>query len=358
VRTFAQQAQSGDLLKHPDPKFQTQSMSAQIVEAVGSDQADFIDASKIATALMGDSIATNTFMLGYAYQKGWLPVGKAALLQAIELNGTAVPFNLSAFDWGRCSAHDLPRVLRKLQAGKVQSPDRLLSQSLEETLARRMEFLTAYQNDAYAQRYRHRVEQFIKAETALFGQPGKLSASVARYYSKVLAIKDEYEVARLFTDGQFLEKIQAGFEGDYRLRFHLAPPLLNDNGSGREPKKRSFGPWMLQGFKLLAKLKFLRNTWLDPFGRTHERKVERNWLANYEHILDLVLTGLTAEKQALAQELVELPESVRGYGPVKERFLDHAQQRQAQLLVQWRNGSSGQFHDASQGNGKIAVTQL
>ncbi|MNQ51567.1 indolepyruvate ferredoxin oxidoreductase [compost metagenome] len=358
VRTFAQQAESGDLLKHPDPKFQTQSMSAQIAEAVGSDQANFIDASKIATALMGDSIATNTFMLGYAYQKGWLPVGKAALLQAIELNGTAVPFNLSAFDWGRCSAHDLPRVLRNLEAGKVQSPDRLLSQSLEETLERRMEFLTAYQNYAYAQRYRYRVEQFIKAETALFGQPGKLSASVARYYFKVLAIKDEYEVARLFTDGQFLEKIQASFEGDYRLRFHLAPPLLNDNGSGREPKKRSFGPWMLQGFKLLAKLKFLRNTWLDPFGHTHERKVERNWLANYECILDLVLTGLSVEKQALAQELVELPESVRGYGPVKERFLDHAQQRQAQLLVQWRNGNTAQFHDASQSNSKIAVTQL
>jgi len=358
VRTFAQQAESGDLLKHPDPKFQTQSMSAQIVEAVGSDQADFVDASKIATALLGDSIATNTFMLGYAYQKGWLPVGKAALLQAIELNGTAVPFNLSAFDWGRCSAHDLPRVLRKLEAGKVQSPDRLLSQSLEETLARRMEFLTAYQNYAYAQRYRFRVEQFIKAETALFGQPGKLSASVARYYFKVLAIKDEYEVARLFTDGQFLEKIQAGFEGDYRLRFHLAPPLLNDNGSGREPKKRSFGPWMLQGFKLLARLKFLRNTWLDPFGRTHERKVERNWLASYERVLDEVLTGLTADKLSLAQELAELPDSVRGYGPVKERFLGHAEKRQAQLLEQWRNGPSVTFHDASQVTGKIAITQL
>ncbi len=221
-----------------------------------------------------------------------------------------------------------------------------------------MEFLTAYQNYAYAQRYRFRVEQFIKAETALFGQPGKLSASVARYYFKVLAIKDEFEVARLFTDGQFLEKIQAGFEGDYRLRFHLAPPLLNDNGSGREPKKRSFGPWMLQGFKLLARLKFLRNTWLDPFGRTHERKVERNWLAAYEEILDEVLAGLTAEKLALAQALVELPESVRGYGPVKDRFLGHAEQRRATLLEQWRNGSAGQFHDASQVNGKIAVTQL
>ncbi|MCF4980084.1 indolepyruvate ferredoxin oxidoreductase family protein [Pseudomonas gessardii] len=358
VRTFAQQAESGDLQKHPDPTFQTQSMSAQIAEAVGQAQADFVDASKIATALMGDSIATNTFMLGYAYQKGWLPVGEAALLQAIELNGTAVPFNLSAFAWGRRSAEDLPRVLRKLEAGNVQNADRRQSQSLEETLERRVAFLTAYQNKAYAQRYRQRVEQVMAAETALLGQPGKLSASVARYYFKVLAIKDEYEVARLFTDGQFLEKIQAGFEGDYRLRFHLAPPLLNDNGTGREPKKRSFGPWMLQGFKLLAKLRFLRNTWLDPFGRTHERKVERNWLANYESILDEVLSDLTADKLGLAQDLAQLPDSVRGYGPVKERFLAHARERQALLLEQWRNGTGAAFHDASRTTGKITVTQL
>lgn len=241
VRTFALQAQSGDLQQHPDPLFHSHSMSAQIAEAVGPDRADFIDASKIATALMGDSIATNTFMLGYAYQKGWLPVGEAALLQAIELNGTAVAFNLAAFAWGRRSAQDLPRVLRKLQAGQVHAADRLLSQSLEETLARRVAALSAYQNPAYAERYRQRVGQFMAAETALLGQPGKLSAAVARYYFKVLAIKDEYEVARLFTNGEFLEKIRATFEGDYSLRFHLAPPLLNDNAGGRDPKNAASG---------------------------------------------------------------------------------------------------------------------
>uniref|UniRef100_UPI00338DBD26 DUF6537 domain-containing protein n=1 Tax=Pseudomonas sp. TaxID=306 RepID=UPI00338DBD26 len=315
----------------------------------------FIDASKIATALMGDSIATNTFMLGYAYQKGWLPVGEAALTQAIELNGTAVLFNLNAFAWGRRSAVDLPRVLRKLDEAKVQNADRVLSQSLEETLSRRVAFLTDYQNKAYAQRYQQRVEQFVAAESALLGQPGELSASVARCYFKVLAIKDEYEVARLFTNGQFLEKIQATFEGDYSLRFHLAPPLLNDN---KAPKKRSFGPWMLQGFKVMAKMKFLRNTWLDPFGYTHERKIERSWQANYETILDELLSGLSTDKLGLAQQLADLPESVRGYGPVKERFLGHAAERQAQLLDKWRNGETQLFHDASQSTGKIAVTQL
>jgi len=250
------------------------------------------------------------------------------------------------------------RVWRTLQAGKVQSADRVRSQTLEETRARRVTFLTAYQNAALGRRYQQRVEQFMAAETALLGQPGELSASVARHYFKVLAIKDEYEVARLFTNGEFLEKIQASFEGDFRLHFHLAPPVLNNNSKGREPKKRSFGPWMFQGFKLLAKFKGLRNTWLDPFGHTHERKVERAWLANYEAILDEVLAGLSAEKLGLAQDLADLPDSVRGYGPVKERYLAHAQQRQAQLLEQWRHGPGATFHDAAKATGNIAVTQL
>jgi indolepyruvate ferredoxin oxidoreductase len=363
VRTYALQAESGNLEKHPDPTFRTQGMAAQIAEAVGHDQVDFVDASKIATALLGDSIATNTFMLGYAYQKGWLPVGEAALHQAIELNGTAVAFNLNAFAWGRRCAVDLPRVVRTLEATKVQSADRVLSQSLEETVARRVSFLTAYQNQAYALRYHKRVEQFMAAEIALLGSPGELSANVARYYFKVLAIKDEYEVARLFTSGDFLESIQASFEGDYRLQFHLAPPLLNAKGEAGEPKKRSYGPWMLKGFKLLARFKGIRNTWLDPFARTHERQVERRWLANYEAVLDEVLAGLNADRLDLAQALTALPDSVRGYGPVKERFLAHAEQRQGQLLEQWRNGtaaslSGAQFVDASKASGKISVTQL
>ncbi|HBX54534.1 MAG TPA: indolepyruvate ferredoxin oxidoreductase family protein, partial [Pseudomonas sp.] len=358
VRTFAQQAESGDLHAHPDPQFRTRGMSAQINEAVGEQQATFIDASQIATALMGDSIATNTFMLGFAYQQGWLPVGEAALLQAIELNGTAVEFNRMAFTWGRRAAVDLPRVQRKLAAGKVESRDRQLSQSLEETIARRVSYLTDYHDAALGKRYQDRVEQFRTAETALAGQPGPLTEAVARYYFKVLAIKDEYEVARLFTNGEFLKKIDATFEGDYSLRFHLAPPLLNKAAPGVEPAKRSFGPWMLKGFKLLAKLKILRNTWLDPFAYTHERKVEREWLGSYEQMLYQLLADLNTDNLDLAVQLASLPDSVRGYGPVKERYLAHAQAQQAQLLDQWRNG--GQFHDASKADKaeRIHATQL
>ncbi|QUE77237.1 indolepyruvate ferredoxin oxidoreductase family protein [Stutzerimonas stutzeri] len=346
VRTFALQAESGDLEAHPDPRFQTANMAAQIREAVGDGQATFVDASKLATALMGDSIATNTFMLGYAYQKGWLPVGEAALMQAIELNGTAVEFNRNAFVWGRRAAVDLLRVQYKLEAGKLQNRDQQLSQSLEESIERRSSYLTDYQNAALAKRYLDRIEQFRTKETALVGLPGALTAAVAQYYFKVLAIKDEYEVARLFTNGDFLKKIEATFDGDYSLRFHLAPPVLSKAEPGTEPAKKSFGPWMLKCFKLLAKLKFMRNTWVDPFGYTHERKVERHWLQSYEELLDELLTAVTADNLSLAVKLAELPDAVRGYGPVKERYLSHAESRKSQLLTQLRSGSN--FYDASQ----------
>jgi indolepyruvate ferredoxin oxidoreductase len=359
IRTFAQQAESGDLEHHPDPAFRSEEMAAQIAEAVGERNAVFIDASDIATALMGDSIATNTFMLGYAYQQGWLPVSEAALLQAIELNGTAVAFNKAAFAWGRRAVVDLPRVKALLEAGKVSNPDRVLSQSLDEIIARRVALLGEYQDAAYGRRYLDRVQRFAAAESALLGKPGALTEAVARHYFKVLAIKDEYEVARLFTHGEFMKKIEATFEGDYSLRFHLAPPLLNDAGNGKQPKKRSYGPWMLKGFKLLAKLKFLRNTWLDPFGYTHERKVERNWLSSYEAVLDEVLARLDAGNLQTALELAELPDAVRGYGPVKDRYLAHAETHKTRLLAQLRGET--QFHDASQTNdtpARIGVTQL
>ncbi len=355
VRTFALQAESGDLQAHPDPQFRTQDMVDQIREAVGENRATFVDASHIATALTGDSIATNTFMLGYACQKGWLPVGEAALLKAIELNGTAVEFNRNAFAWGRRTAVDLPRVQRKLEAGKVKSRDHQLSQSLEEAVARRIDFLTEYQDAAYAKRYQDRVARFSTAEIALSGRPGALTEAVARNYFKVLAIKDEYEVARLFTNGEFLKKIEATFEGNYSLRFHLAPPLLNKATHGVEPAKRSFGPWMLKGFKLLAKLKGVRNTWLDPFAYTHERKVEREWLQDYERILDELLARLHRDNLDVALELAELPDAVRGYGPVKERYLSHTQQQKARLLEHLRHGP--QFHEASKA-GRIQATQL
>ncbi|MBQ0744780.1 MAG: indolepyruvate ferredoxin oxidoreductase family protein, partial [Pseudomonas sp.] len=203
-----------------------------------------------------------------------------------------------------------------------------------------------------------RVQQFRDAETRIAGEPGKLTETVARNYFKVLATKDEYEVARLFTNGDFMKKIEAQFEGNYKLNFHLAPPIMNNAKPGEEPKKRSFGPWMMRSFKLLARMKFLRNSIIDPFGYTAERKVEREWLAIYEGILDEVLEKLSAEKLPIAIELTNLPDIVRGYGPVKERYLDQAHAQHARLLSAWRNEQKAQFHDATTQDARIQATQL
>tara|TARA_R110000850_G_scaffold52732_4_gene127132 strand:- start:17428 stop:20991 length:3564 start_codon:yes stop_codon:yes gene_type:complete len=358
VRTFAMQAESGDLAAHPDPKFRSQAMSAQVAEAVGEGKATFLDASRIATVLMGDSIATNTFMLGFAYQKGWLPVTQESLVKAIELNGTAVEFNLKAFDWGRRAAVDLPRLRSLIDSNSVESKGQHLSQNLDELIQRRIATLTEYQNAKLGDKYLARVAQFREAEIRIAGEPGKLTEAVARNYFKVLATKDEYEVARLFTNGDFMKKIESQFEGNYKLNFHLAPPIMNSAKPGEEPKKRSFGPWMMRSFKLLASLRFLRNTIVDPFGYTAERKVEREWLTTYEGVLDEVLDKLTAEKMQVATELASLPDIVRGYGPVKDRFLKQAQIQREQLLSVMRNEQTASFHDASAQESRIPTTQL
>jgi len=356
VRTFARQAESGDLQANPDPVFRTSEMAQQITDAVGDGRATYLDASRIATALMGDSIATNTFMLGFACQKGWLPVAQESLIQAIELNGTAVGFNKAAFMWGRRAAWNLPKVEAKLAGAQLKIADRVLSETLEQQVARRVEYLTSYQNAGFAARYKQRVDDFIHAETKLNGKAGDLSEAVARYYFKVLAIKDEYEVARLYTSGEFLKKIESTFEGDYRLRFHLAPPILSKTNEGGQPKKSSYGPWMLKGFRLLAAFRGLRNTWADPFARTHERKAELAWLKAYGEVLDEVHSGLTADNISVAQSLVSLPDAVRGYGHVKDRYLEKAYQRRDVLLKQWREPAL--FHDAASPVGMIAVAQL
>ncbi|MNG72189.1 indolepyruvate ferredoxin oxidoreductase [compost metagenome] len=338
VRRFAAQAESGDLNAHPDPAFQAEGMSRQIEEAVGAGQARFIDASRLATALMGDSIATNTFMLGYACQMGWLPVGQDALLKAVELNGTAVAFNQSAFLWGRRAANDLARVERFLREAQSASAVEAPSRTLEQVIERRVRYLSAYHNAEFAEGYRQRVAEFAAAEQRVAGASGALTLAVARNYFKVLAIKDEYEVARLMSDKAFLRSLDEQFEGDYRLNFHLAPPLLHKPNAQGTLRKVSYGPWMLKAFGLLAACRRLRNSWLDPFAHTAERKTERRWLAEYQGVLDELLRGLNDSNLALATRMAELPGQVRGYGPVKDKYLAVARASLAQLRKEWSAG--------------------
>jgi indolepyruvate ferredoxin oxidoreductase len=322
--------------RDPDLNFPTGSMEREIKDAVGPGDAEFLDATKLATGLMGDSIATNLFMVGYAYQRGLLPLGEAAILRGIELNGAAVESNKQSFRWGRLAAIEPAKVAAA--AIPAAKPDtQRLSESLDEVIARRRDFLTDYQDAAYAKRYTDFVEKVRAIEAAKQAGATELTEAVARYYFKLLAVKDEYEVARLYAETDFVQRVAAQFEGDYSLRFHLAPPTLNkpDAKTG-EPRKSTYGPWMLPVFRMLAKMRRFRGGALDVFGRTDERKQERALIGQYETLVDELLAGLAPHNHELAVALASIPEHIRGYGHVKERHLKDAKAREAVLLDRFR----------------------
>ncbi|MGD0315554.1 MAG: indolepyruvate ferredoxin oxidoreductase family protein [Xanthobacteraceae bacterium] len=332
----------GEFTRNADFSLPSERLKRTITADAGSDKTHFIDATRLTTALFGQSIGTNMFLVGYAYQLGAIPLSAAAIERAIELNGEAVGMNKAAFHWGRRAAVDRAQVDALVKPATAATSDaRHLSESFDETVARRVKFLTAYQNAAYAARYRAAVDRVKAAEAAR--APGKcgLADAVARYLFKLMAYKDEYEVARLYSDGAFVQQVAGTFEGnDLRFEFHLAPPLLarRDRTTGL-PRKMSFGPWLLPAFRLLAKLKFLRGTPFDPFGRTLERRTERKLIEDYESMLDQVLAALTPDNHHLAVGLAAIPEKIRGFGYVKERHLLAAKADEAALLEQFRAGS-------------------
>ena len=330
---------TADFTRNADLSFPLDSMSATIVEAVGAGNADFVDASRLATALMGDAIATNLFMLGYAWQKGMIPLSAAAIERAIELNQVAVQANKTAFSWGRKAAVDPDAVERAATPAapvRIVQMTRRKSESLADLIATREQFLVAYQSRRYARRYTTLIEQVRAAEEARVGGGStKLTQAVARYFFKLMAYKDEYEVARLYTDGSFEQQVAAQFEGDYKLVFNLAPPLLARRNAKGELVKREYGPWMLQVFRVLARLRFLRATPLDLFGRTAERRTERQLIADYEALIGRILRELDGDRLEVAVQLASLPEQIRGFGHVKERHLKAALERQALLLAQF-----------------------
>ena len=333
-RTYAAINSTGSstaaFVKNPDWQFPAESSKNQIIQACGAEKVDFVDAGQMATALMGDSIATNMFMLGYAWQKGQVPLTEASIIKAIELNGVAVGFNKAAFTWGRTAAHDVASVVRMTTPAKVIEFKR--AQTLDDVIKRRVELLTAYQDIAYAQQYKSFVGQ-VRAEEEKLGKGTRLSEAVARYYYKLMAYKDEYEVARLYTDGAFKEKIAGMFEGDYQLKFHLAPPLLAKHDSKGQLIKQEFGPWMMKAFGMLAKLKGLRGGMFDVFGYTAERKMERALIAEYRDTVGGLLPKLNATNLSQAVAIASIPEDIRGYGHVKERHLKAAKEKEAALVA-------------------------
>ncbi|GAC1530222.1 MAG: hypothetical protein NVS2B4_09000 [Ramlibacter sp.] len=332
VALNAHSAPTAAFVKNSDWTNPADACAAEIAAAVGPGQLGSFDADAVATRLMGDSLYTNPMLLGYAWQKGWVPLGLESLLRAIELNGVAVDNNKAAFAWGRQAAHDPVRVEQLLAPAQVIAFKQ--RETLETLVARRVEFLTAYQNAAYAREYRAFVEQVGKAEAAL-GKSG-LAESVARFLFKLMAYKDEYEVARLHTQTGFHERIAAMFEGDYKVHYHLAPPLLARRDAKGELVKRKYGPSMALGFRALARLRGLRGTPFDVFGRTEERRTERALIVEYRASIEQVLAALTPQNHSLALEIAAIPEQIKGYGHVKERNLVAARQRWQLLLARWQ----------------------
>ncbi|MFZ5635334.1 MAG: indolepyruvate ferredoxin oxidoreductase family protein [Pseudomonadota bacterium] len=383
------EAMPGTFTTRPDMQFPAADIVAAIRTALGGRDPLLVDATQLATALMGDAIAANLFMLGYAWQRGLVPISFDAIMRAIELNGAAVQMNKTAFAWGRLAAIDLPAVVEAAgivrnaptaaeatphalpllaptaseghesglmpQQAALRRADELrhvpasadaqdafqplddarLSRSLDELIARRVAFLTEYQDAAYAKRYADLVAKVRAAERAKAPGSTDLSEAVARYAFKLMAYKDEYEVARLYTSGEFRRRIEQQFEGDFKVHFHLAPPLLAKKDAQGRLMKREYGPWVFTAFRLLAKLRGLRGGTFDLFGYTEERKMERRLIADYFATIERLLAGLTEGNAALAAEIAAIPEHIRGYGHVKEAHLHKAKAREAELLAKW-----------------------
>jgi indolepyruvate ferredoxin oxidoreductase len=334
----SQQTITGDFTRDPDLNFPGDQLCRSIAAAVGGDAAEFVEATRLATGLFGDSIATNLFMLGFAYQRGLVPIAAAAIERAIELNGVAVDFNRSAFHWGRRAAVDGAAVEARAVPKNALPESHRRSESLDELVARRVEFLHQYQNAAYAQRYVDRITRIREVEAARIGNGTALTEAATRALFKVMAYKDEYEVARLYTQSDFLRRVADQFDGPYQLRFHLAPPLLaeRDPATGHL-QKRDYGRWMLGAFRVLARLRFLRGTPFDPFGRTAERRAERRLVSECEAVLDEIAVGLSSENHAAAVALTALPLEIRGFGHVKEAALQHVKAKETALLARFRS---------------------
>ncbi len=291
-----------------------------------------VEANRFMESLMGDSVFTNIFLLGLAWQKGLAPVSFSALIRAIELNGVAVEKNKMAFAWGRMAAEDMGFVRQTAESGETPAPP----PDLDALIDRRCAFLTGYHNAKYADRYRKFVARAREIESAIEDSDFRLTRAVAHTYFKLLAYKDEYEVARLYSDGSFRKKINNVFEGDFNIQFHMAPPFIGGqkDAEGR-PKKRAFGPWMMTAFKILARFKFLRGTAFDPFGYTAERKMERTLIQNYEETLSALLSRLKRDTMDRAVKIAELPRQIRGFGPVKAQSVKKIQNQMRELMTRF-----------------------
>lgn len=329
-------APTGAFTRNPDWQASPEGLLEHVRGAVMELAA--VDATRLATALLGDAVASNMFMLGYAWQKGWIPLQRESLSQAIELNGAAVAMNQGAFTWGRQAALDLTAV--RLAAGIRPSESLMLMPnrlpSLAQLLIDRDKRLSAYQDAAYAQRYRRLVTEIARLEQSRTGGD-RFAREVAVSLYKLMAYKDEYEVARLHVETGFFERIREQFDGKLSLRFHLAPPLLARKDEQGHLVKKAYGPWVAVVFKALAKLKGLRGTPFDPFGYTAERRSERQAIRDFEALMSGIAAELDHQRMAIAMELARLPQAVKGFGHVRDRNARAVTLKQAELMRRWKS---------------------
>ena len=349
-------APTAEIIHNPSWRFPTAQTQDRLRAAIG-EHCEFFDASALALRLLGDTLYANPLLLGYAWQKGWIPLKGDSLRRAIQINGVMVENNLSAFEWGRRAAQEGVELAVPAEPARVLA----MPETLDQIIERNVQWLTAYQNRAYAERYRHAVSALRKKEAETLARAGgahggessgnaprdflrlPLTEAVAHNLAKLMAYKDEYEVARLYTDPAFLEQLRETFEGepgqDYQVRFHLAPPRLARRDEDGHPKKSAYGPWMFKAMKLLARMRGLRGSALDFFGKTGERRRERQWVEDYFALVEEFRNSLDDARMSTALELARLPETIRGYGHIKETAMDAAEARREALLQQYRSGS-------------------
>ncbi len=322
-------------VRDPNASLHAGALLDKMRHAAGAERVFTTDAQSIAQRMLGDTMPANIVMLGVAFQRGLVPVSEAALMRAIELNGVAVETNKLAFALGRLSVAAPDALLRLEGATTTEAAD-----TLDALIARREAFLTAYQDASLAQRYRALVDRVRRAETALGSET--LTEAVTRQYARLLAIKDEYEVARLYTDGGFMQSLGEQFERWDGLTFHMAPPLLARRGTDGRPRKMRFGAWLMPALRVLSSVRRIRGRWFDPLGHTEERRLERQLARDYEVLIDEVLASLTADKHALAVAIAKVPENIRGYGHVKLANLASAKGRWRELLDRFHGRSPSQ----------------
>ncbi|MCB1418617.1 MAG: 2-oxoacid:acceptor oxidoreductase family protein, partial [Notoacmeibacter sp.] len=332
----------GDFARSPDFSLPVERLKRAIRKAAGEDKAHFFDATRTATTLFGNSVGANMFMLGFAYQHGGVPVSAEAVEEAIRLNGQAVNMNIEAFRWGRRAAHEPEFVQSVVDEARGRSLKGRIAATLDEVIRRRADFLTGYQNAAYSARYLSRVEQVREAEGRVSPGSEALTETVARNLFKLMAIKDEYEVGRLYSGRAFRDQLGREFSSWEKLEYHLAPPILARRDDKGHLKKSAFGPWMSKVFGLLASLRGLRGTVFDVFGHTAERRMERGLLRQYEQDLALVLSRLSDANLADAVTLASIPSQVRGFGHIKEANVKRAESERAAVMERFtQNPDSG-----------------